>query len=328
MHFHARIITKRELFMDRYFTYVIDVTNHNCSIKEFLKTQGCSQPILVRLKKTPYGILLNGQWARVSDLLSVGDRLEISLLESAPSEHIVPVKLPLDIVFEDEDIVIVNKPAKMPTHPSLKNYDNTLANALAFYYKYKEYKDHKENKENKESSGPFVFRCLNRLDRDTTGLTIIAKHALSAAILSRDMKSRAVARTYYAIVSGDLSGCGTIDAPIGRVSDSIIARKVDLTNGQPAITHYKSLWSSPEFSYIQLQLDTGRTHQIRVHMQHIGHPLLGDFIYNPTDTHLDRQALHAGALSFLHPITREPLMLHAPLPDDMRSLLPECFRIL
>ena len=133
----------------------------------------------------------------------------------------------LDIVYEDEDILVLNKPADMPIHPSLNNYENTLANGVADYYQQK--------------GKAYVFRCMNRLDRDTTGLTILAKHMLSAAILSQDVANRAVHRTYLAIVEGTLTGSGTIDAPIGRESDSLITRCIDYEHGERAVTHYRSL---------------------------------------------------------------------------------------
>lgn len=145
-------------------------------MESYLKKRGYSHPILVQLKKTQNGILVNQKWAYVKTVLNPDDKLEIHLEETASSEHIVPVELPFSIVYEDEDILVVNKPADMPIHPSINNYENTLANAVAYYYK--------------KQGETFIFRCINRLDRDTTGLLIIAKHALSASILSKQMKAR------------------------------------------------------------------------------------------------------------------------------------------
>ena len=206
----------------------------------------------------------------------------------------------------------------MPIHPSMNNYENTLGNAVAYYFK--------------EKKEPFIFRCINRLDRDTSGLTILAKHYLSCGIMYDEMEQRRIDRTYYAIVlqntvcdapfSCELASKGTIDLPLGRKPDSAIERMVDLKDGDKAITHYRILATSNGLCLLELHLDTGRTHQIRVHMQAIGHPLIGDFLYNPEDTHMTRQALHAGKLSFRHPITKEVLSFIAPMPEDMKSFFP------
>ena len=162
--------------MNRIFEYTITDENLPCTVGDFLKQKGFSRQIIIQLKKTSQGILVNNQWAYVRTPLRTNDILTLRLLEEAPSENIVPVSLPLDIIYEDEDILLINKPADMPVHPSINNYDNTLANGIAHYYKMQ--------------GETFVFRCINRLDRDTTGLLIIAKNALSASILSnQDRKS-------------------------------------------------------------------------------------------------------------------------------------------
>ena len=191
----------------------------------------------------------------------------------------------------------------MPIHPSQGNYDNTLANAVAWYYQQK--------------GETFIYRCINRLDRDTTGVLVLAKNALSAALLSKMMQQRQIHRTYLAVVEGTPPSSGIIDAPIGRVCDSTIERQVDFANGERAITHYQLLKGNGKYSLIQLNLETGRTHQIRVHMKHIGHPLPGDFLYNPNYQDFQRQPLHSWKLEFHHPITAESLTFQASLPEDM-----------
>ena len=196
-----------------------------------------------------------------------------------------------------------------PVHPSLNHYDHTLANAVCGYYNDQEI--------------PYTFRCVNRLDRDTTGLTLIAKHMLSSAILSTAAARREISREYIAIASGKTPESGTIDAPIGRVAGSTIERQIDFENGERAITHYRRLAYHDGLSLLSLHLETGRTHQIRVHLKSIGHPLIGDFLYNPTDTTIKRQALHSYRLTFSHPITGESFVLTAPLPDDMHCLFPD-----
>ena len=253
-------------------------------------------------------ILLNNEWVYMNTKLSLNDKLVITILEEENSKNILPIKLDFNIIYEDEDILIVNKPANMPIHPSLNNYNNSLANALAYYYKNK--------------GEAFVFRCINRLDKDTTGLTIIAKNMLSAGILYKDMSKRKIKRSYIAVTENSpyLKDEDTIDLPIARVNDSLITRKVDFINGERAITHYKILEKTDDKAVLELHLDTGRTHQIRVHMSFLGSPLVGDYLYNSkyynsSDT---RPLLHSYKLEFNHPINKNKLEFVAKLPKDMK----------
>lgn len=292
--------------MERILEYYISQEDGGKSIKDFLQEQGFSRQNLVELKKIPESILLNGVWEYVTCKLTKGDMLRIQIKEEDSSEKIPPVELPFPIIFEDEDIVVINKPANMPIHPSLNNYENTLGNAAAYYFM--------------QQGQPFVFRCINRLDRDTTGLTILAKHMVSCSMLQSDMVERRISREYLAIVEGVFENTeGTIDAPIGRKEGSTIERIIDYENGERAVTHYRVLEQKESVAMLVLKLETGRTHQIRVHMTSIGHPLVGDFLYNPQNKDLSRQALHAWKLSFRHPITKKTLKLEAPVPDDMKT---------
>lgn len=294
--------------MNRIFEYTITPSDVPCTVGEYLKKKGYSRQIIIHLKKTEHGILQNGEWAYVRTPLVPGDVLKITLLEESASEHILPVPMEPDIVYEDEDLLVVNKPFDMPVHPSIHNYDNTLANGMAYYFQQK--------------GETFIFRCINRLDRDTTGLLILAKNALSASILSNDMKARKIHRTYQAVVSRiPVPASGTIDAPIARKEDSAIERCVDFEKGEPAVTHYRTLETKENLALVELSLETGRTHQIRVHMQHMGCPLLGDYLYNPDFTLINRVSLHSYSLSFLHPITGKSMYFCAPLPKDMAGLL-------
>lgn len=294
--------------MERIFQYQITEKEQDQTILEYLKEKGYSRQNVVALKKMQESILVNGVWEHVNYRLKNQDILTIHIKELESNEKILPIPLPLPIVYEDEDILVIDKPANMPVHPSINNYDNTLANAVAYYY---------------ESKGiPFTFRCVNRLDKDTTGLTIIAKHMLASGILSDMVSKREIHREYLALVEGHLSGEGTVDAPIAREGDSVIKRHVDFTNGERAVTHYKVLSHMEEqASLVSLKLETGRTHQIRVHMSYLGHPLLGDDLYGGDLSCMKRQALHSHKLVFRHPITMEEMCFVSELPGDMRGML-------
>ena len=294
--------------MKRIFSYTITAQDSDQRIYDFLCHHGYSRHIRTWLKQHPGSVRLNDKEALFYFPLKTGDLLEITLEEEQPSENIIPVCLPLHIIYEDEDLMVIDKPADMPVHPSIGNYENTLANAVAWYFQ--------------QQNIPFVFRCINRLDRDTTGLLILAKNMLSGAILSDQMKKREIHRIYLAITEGKTDPAGTINRPIGR--------------GDPACTHYlQKCWHPKTFypatlsvpqdglSLVQLQLETGRTHQIRVHMTSIGHPLIGDTLYNPETALLARQALHSYRLAFTHPVTGVPLEFTSSLPADMAEFFPE-----
>lgn len=293
--------------MKRTLHYTISTEYNGQHLLSFLKHKNYSSQIITHLKRTENGILLNGEWGRVRDILHTGDELTIQLIEDVSSENIVPSNLPLEIIYEDEDLLIVNKAANTPIHPSQGNYDNTLANAVAYYYQQK--------------GETFTYRCINRLDRDTTGLLIIAKHMYSASVLSEMVAKHEIHREYLAIATGEVPETGTIIAPIGRVDGSTIERHVDETHGDYACTHYKRLTYNNGYSLVSLKLETGRTHQIRVHMKHIGHPLPGDFLYNPDYSAIKRQALHSHKLNFKHPISGTLLEFVADLPNDMKQII-------
>lgn len=296
--------------MKRTLTYSITASDSGKTILQYLKSKGCSSSNVAAFKKMPESILVNGNWEHVNYRLTEGETLTLVINETVSSENIVPVPLPLSIVYEDEDIIVVNKPADMPVHPSMNNYTNTLANGLMHYYQQK--------------GESFIFRCINRLDRDTTGLVLLARHGLSAGILSGQMQRREIHRTYLALAEGIFEiSAGTIDAPIARKGESIIEREVNFDTGERAVTHYRVLQTSAKYPYtlLSLSLDTGRTHQIRVHMQYIGHPLIGDSLYPSDCSQIRRQALHSSRLSFKHPITGDLLTFEAELPTDMSRLL-------
>ena len=271
--------------MDRTLTYTVSIEESDLRADQFLSRRGFSSHLLTRLRKNMEHLLINGTPSRTNTHLHEGDILTVHIVEEHSSYHVPPVKLPLSIVYEDEDILVANKPAKMPIHPSMDNYYNSLANALAWYYR---------------DSGNFIFRCTNRLDRDTSGLTVIAKNMLSSAVLSDMAVRHAITREYLAIVRGVV------------------------TPASGTITDYKTLETKNGHSLVSLQLETGRTHQIRIHMKYLGFPLVGDYLYNPDMEFITRQALHSCRLSFEHPITGVPLSFEAPLPEDMKRVLGEC----
>lgn len=294
--------------MERKLEYIITDEFHNKTIEQFLKLKEFPHQAIVQLKKTREGILLNGVWAYVTEKLETNDKLELFLAENSADTTILPIPMEIPIVYEDEDLIIVDKPANMPIHPSMNHHEGTLANGLLYYYRAK--------------GQEFTFRCINRLDRDTSGLTIVAKHLLSAGILSRQVSGREISRTYRAIVEGFIEETGTIDAPIGRVDGSTIERQVDYEHGEHAVTHFKRLAydKARQLSLVELKLETGRTHQIRVHMKHLGHPIIGDFLYNPNYSYCNRQALHSASLEFIHPITKEKMHFASPLPEDLKCI--------
>ena len=296
--------------MNRNIDYIIDEDSAGLRVEQFLRRKRYSGQNLSEIKRMPKSILVNGVHYYMRQELSKGDHLQVRICETQNSEKIPPTKLPLDIIYEDEDLLVLNKPAGMPIHPSLNNYTNSIANALAYYF---------------QSQGkPFIFRCCNRLDRDTSGLTIVSKHLVSGSILSDMTKYREVHREYLAIARGSVTPSeGTIQAPLGRKEGTIIERTVDWEHGEDAVTHYKVVKEANGHSLVSLRLETGRTHQIRIHVKYLGYPLIGDYLYNPDMEYMTRQALHSHHMEFTHPITGEHMSFTAPLPEDMARVMQE-----
>jgi len=293
--------------MLKVLTYRISEKEDQMTINDFLHSKGYSSHLIVHLKKTESGITIDGALKYITYRLCEGELLTIRILETTSSENIVPTAMPLDIVYEDDDLLVINKAPDMPVHPSQGNYSNTLANGLAHYFSLQ--------------GRNFTFRCINRLDRDTTGLMILAKNMLSGCILSDMVKSKKIQREYLAIAKGMVPDEGVIEAPIGRLDGSTIERCIDYEKGDHAVTHYRRIKYGNGHSLVALKLETGRTHQIRVHMKHLGYPLPGDFIYCPDFSTISRQALHSWKLTFFHPLTEELMQFEVPLPDDMKAIL-------
>jgi 23S rRNA pseudouridine1911/1915/1917 synthase len=225
------------------------------------------------------------------------------------------VDLPIQILYEDDDLVVPCKPANMPTHPSCDHHYDTVANALAFRYA--------------ATGTPFVFRPINRLDRNTSGLLLIAKNRQTAGKLSAEIKAGEIRKTYLAVLDGELlEEEGRIDACLHRTEKSIILREVcppDAPDADRALTEYRVLAVGNGHTLVQARPITGRTHQLRVHFAHIGHPITGDDLYGSPSSVIDRHALHAHSLSFPHPKTQERMTLTAPLPADMKRLIEAFF---
>ena len=290
--------------MIRTLTYTVTEEEAGVSLLEWLRDKGCSRQVLAHLKNTK-GLFKNRERPFAKEPVRSGDQIKLRLTEEAGSEGIVPVCLPFSVVYEDEDLLVIDKPAGLPVHPSINHYENTLANGVMWRCQ--------------QTGEPFPFRCINRLDAGTTGLLIIAKNMFSAAVLYSAMKKRKIKRTYLAVASGEIRKPGTVDLPIGRVSDSVIERCIDQEHGERAVTHYEPLAYGNGCTLLKLQLETGRTHQIRVHMKAIGHPLVGDYLYAPEDCSADRPLLQSRSLAFTYPVTQEPMKLTAELPEDMKN---------
>jgi 23S rRNA pseudouridine1911/1915/1917 synthase len=277
------------------------------TIKEFLKAHQISKAALTDIKFSGGKILVNAEEMNVRYSLKIGDQLSVIFPLEMPSEGLLGESIPLEIIFEDEFVLVVNKPAFMNTIPSREHPTGSLANALLGYYK--------------EIGLLAATHIVTRLDRNTSGLVLVAKHRHVHHLLSEQQKSGLVKRTYVALVHGRLmEDVGTIKVPIGRKSDSIIEREVS-DSGQYACTHFRVLERMDRFTYVELQLETGRTHQIRVHMSYLGHPLLGDDLYGGSLDLMNRQALHCREVVFIHPFTGEEMMFEVPVAGDMDKLI-------
>lgn len=286
--------------------WVINETHAGVLIRDYLKEKEISKTALTDIKFNGGCILVNGAEMTVRYELKSGDLLEVYYPPEKHSEGIVEEKIPLSILYEDPYILIIDKPAAMNSIPSREHPTGSVASALVGYYQ----------SINLQSTAHIV----TRLDRDTSGILLIAKHRHIHHLFSKQQKSGGVHRTYEAFVHGALPTMkGTIVAPIGRKKDSIIEREVTV-DGQYACTHYMVKRNYALFTHIQLRLETGRTHQIRVHMKHIGHPLLGDDLYGGLRELIQRQALHCREITFFHPIYQKEMMFSSPLPKEMTRL--------
>ena len=262
-----------------------------------------SVKLLRSLKRIPDGIMLNGQHARTVDIIRRGDTVVLNIPADESASVSIPTDYPLDIIYEDEDILAVNKPGTLAMHETHNHQGDTLANAVAGYL----------TRKNK----PATFRAIGRLDKGTSGIVICALNPHAAARLSGNVEKQ-----YLAVVSGKYEGGGTIDKPIYRPDPMKTYRTAD-DRGDRAVTHYTVEESGEAYSLVRVSLETGRTHQIRVHFKFLGTPLYGDRLYFEEHPLIEHQALHCGFVKFTHPVKNEEIELSAPMPEEMSALLKE-----
>jgi len=280
----------------RKIKFTITDSDNGKRIKDYLHCFGVSSALLVRLKKAENGITVNGAFARAIDIIHTGDLLEITIENKGHMPQ--PADIPIDIIYEDDDILAVNKPPFMPVHESRNHRGDTLSNAVAAHI-----------------AEDTAFRAVYRLDRDTSGIVLIAKHELAAGKLAGKIK-----KDYYAVVNGIFKTGGTIDTPIKRMGDSIIKRCA-AADGEKAVTHYTPIRIYDNSTLLKINLETGRTHQIRVHFSNIGAPLSGDTLYGGNTDKINRQALHCKDIYFVHPINQKKIHLTCDFPQDFKGLI-------
>lgn len=278
--------------MSRDLEFHVEESYNNAVLSVFLKSKGFSRRIINKLKKSNSSYV-NGDLCKLNLLLKTGDKIIIQLSDD---KILIPAKIDVPIVYEDNDVIVFDKPAQMPTHPSLNHPNDTLGNFYAYHCS-------------------CSFRPINRLDKDTSGLCVVAKNQFSASMLSKNVN-----KVYFAAVEGIINESGEIIAPIARENGSIIKRKVS-SDGQFSHTIYFPIKNTENHTLLKVILKTGRTHQIRVHFSHIGHPLAGDDMYGGRLDAINRQALHCGIVSFNHPVTGDLIELCSDLPTDIKTIL-------
>lgn len=278
----------------RRIDFVVEPSYDGFTVEKYLMSvKGISRRLITKIKYSE-GIMVNDNVSRTVDIIKSGDNVSVIMEDEKCLEENLSLDIP--IVYDDDDIVVFNKPCGTPVHPSIRHYNDTLGNYFSALFK------------------GVSFRPVNRLDKDTSGLCVVAKNAFAAAELQKS-----VDKTYYAVVKGEPDDEGEINLPIAREDGTIIKRKVD-ENGQDAITKYKSVMRKNGYTLLEIKLLTGRTHQIRVHFSYIGFALVGDELYGGDMSVMKRHALHCKTLEFIHPVTKEKIVVDSKIPDDMASL--------
>ena len=271
---------------------------------------GLSGTVVRRIKWLPDGILVDGARVNTRFCPQEGQVLSVRLSDPERRSGILPAPGPLDIVYEDGDVVVLNKAPGVPVHPGPGHYSDTVGNYLLHYY----------DQEGTEGD----FHPVHRLDRGTSGLLVVARHPHAQEVLKEQLHTDGFRREYLAVCQGAPEPpAGTVDAPLGPKPGSLVEQMVR-PNGKPARTHYEVVKAGENCALVRLVLDTGRTHQIRVHLAHLGHPLVGDFLYGTEEPdRIPRPALHSHRLTFRHPITGQEMSFTAPVPPDMKRLMEQ-----
>ena len=285
--------------------------NKYVTVKQVLKEHfEISDRLLLKLKKNQR-IFLNNKKVFVNATVNINDIVLVDLDFKEETENIHPTEMKLDILYEDDSLLIINKPFGIPVHPSILHFEDSLSNGVKFYF----------NSINLYKK----IRPVNRLDKDTSGIVIFAKNEYIQEALNRQMKNNTFIKEYLSILEGHLEmPYGTIDVPIARKDGSIIEREIN-SNGEKAVTHYELIKSfhknDKELSLVKFTLETGRTHQIRLHSKYINHSILGDSLYGNSSGLISRQALHAYKITFVHPVSKKTICLETDLPDDMKKII-------
>lgn len=288
--------------------YEIKENNQSQRIHQILTNElSLSTRLLSKLIKNQK-IRVNKNICDTRNLANLGDVIEIDFATPENSSNILPTKMKLDIIYEDNWFLVINKPAGIPIHPSRYHYTDSLSNGIKFYF---------------DLIGlAKKIRPINRLDLGTSGLVIFAKCEYIQECFARQMANKTFQKEYLCFVNGILEQkIGTINLPIARKKDSIIERCIDNNNGQHSVTHYEVIKEFSNYSLVKCKLETGRTHQIRVHMAVIGHPLLGDTLYGMKSELINRQALHSYRISCVHPISKGSLVFESSLPNDLKEII-------
>ncbi len=293
--------------MENRFKYIVKEEDKELRIKELLKRRfGFSSRLLTKLKKGEH-VFLNGESIKMYEKGRPGDEITVTLPKEISDFE--PQPIPIDIIYEDRDLLILNKQPGYVVHPTKGHPDNTIANGVMRHML--------------DRGESYKIRFINRLDRDTSGVLLIGKNSHSQDYLTKQFQEGTVVRKYIAVVKGIVkNNSGTIDEPIGRPIEGDIKRTV-MPDGAPSVTHYRVIERFIEHTLVELKLETGRTHQIRVHMTHIGHPIVGDDLYGYAEDLIERQALHASEVIFDHPVTRQRMSISADLPQDIKVLIQE-----
>lgn len=286
--------------------WLVSVQEEGMLLRDFIGTKGISRAALTDIKFQGGYIFVNGREETVRKKLMVNDSVKVVFPLEKRSEEMLPEEMKLNIVYEDANVMVVNKPPNVASIPSREHPTGTLANGILHYYD--------------TNSISSTVHIVTRLDKDTSGLMLIAKNRFVHHLFSKQQQKKAVKRIYYALVHGEIEESGTINAPIGRKDGSIIERIVR-EDGQRAITHFEKIKFIHSNSLVRIELETGRTHQIRVHFAFKGHSLLGDSLYGGSTELITRQALHSTELTFYHPILEKELSFQIPLPNDIVNVI-------